>query len=93
MTQWALSAGELAMFALFGFTQQGAGLILTTIGIARLPSAHAALLMSLDVPLAPSWVWLATGEGPTLLAMIGGVIVLAAVIGHIVVEGRRRRGL
>ncbi len=91
VTQWALSASEIGMFALFGFTQQGAGLILTTIGIARLPSAHAALLMSLDVPLAPSWVWLATGEGPTLLALSGGLIVLAAVVGHILVESRRRR--
>ncbi len=91
VTQWTLSAGELAMFALFGFTQQGAGLILTTIGIARLPSAHAALLMSLDVPLAPGWVWLATAERPALLALTGGIIVLVAVIGHILVESRRRR--
>lgn len=92
VSEWALSAGEIAMFALFGFTQQGAGLILTTIGIARLPSAHAALLMSMDVPLSPTWVWLATGERPTLLALTGGIVVLVAVVGHIVVEGRRRRG-
>jgi drug/metabolite transporter (DMT)-like permease len=92
VTEWALSARDLALFALFGFTQQGAGLILTTIGIARLPSAHAALLMSLDVPMSPTWVWLVVGERPAVLALVGGAIVLAAIFGHILVEGRRRRG-
>ncbi|MDX2158344.1 MAG: DMT family transporter [Hyphomicrobiaceae bacterium] len=90
VTEWALSAGDVALFALFGFTQQGAGLILTTIGIARLPSAHAALLMALDVPLSPTWVWLVVGERPAAMALAGGAMVLAAVVGHIVVESRRR---
>jgi drug/metabolite transporter (DMT)-like permease len=90
VSEWALSAHDLALFALFGFTQQGLGLILTTIGTARLPSAHAALLMSLDVPLSPTWVWLVVGERPAVLALIGGAIVLAAVVGHILVERRRR---
>ncbi|MGE3916420.1 MAG: DMT family transporter [Hyphomicrobiaceae bacterium] len=91
VTEWALSAGEMATFALFGFTQQGLGLILTTIGIARVPSAHAALVMSLDVPLSPTWVWLVVGEKPALLGLVGGAIVLSAVVGHILVESRRRR--
>ena len=91
VTEWALTRKEFITFALFGFTQQGLGLILTTIGIARVPSAQAALLMALDVPLSPSWVWLAIGERPAALALAGGAVVLAAVVGHILVEGRRRR--
>lgn len=90
VTEWALTKAELVTFALFGFTQQGLGLILTTIGIARVPSAHAALLMALDVPLSPSWVWLVVGERPATMALAGGIVVLAAVVGHILVEGRRR---
>ena len=90
VTEWALTKAELVTFALFGFTQQGLGLILTTIGIARVPSAHAALLMALDVPLSPSWVWLVVGERPAAMALAGGGVVLAAVIGHILVEGRRQ---
>jgi drug/metabolite transporter (DMT)-like permease len=91
--EWAPSAADLGVFALFGFTQQGLGLILTTIGIARVPSAQAALLMALDVPLSPLWVWLAFGEAPTALGIAGGAIVLLAIVGHIIVEGRRRRRL
>jgi drug/metabolite transporter (DMT)-like permease len=89
--EWSLSLAELAQFAAFGFTQQGAGLILTTIGVARVPAAHAALLMVFDLPLSPLWVWLAFGEQPTQLALIGGLVVLAAIVGHIVIEGRRHR--
>jgi drug/metabolite transporter (DMT)-like permease len=91
--EWSLTAGELATFALFGFTQQGAGLILTTIGIARVPSAHAALLMAFDVPMSPTWVWLVVGEMPGPFVVAGGALVLAAVVGHILVESRRRRAL
>ncbi len=89
---WTLSLGELGLFALFGFTQQGAGLILTTIGVQRVPAAHSALLMALDLPLAPLWVWLALGERPGPLSLIGGAIVLAAILGHILVTTRARRG-
>lgn len=89
---WSISASELGMFALFGFTQQGAGMILTTIGIARIPAAHAALLMAFDLPMSPVWVWLFLGERPTIVALVGGVIVAVAILGHIVVEGRRRGG-
>ncbi len=86
---YAISWREVGLFALFGFTQQGAGLILTTLGIARVPAAHAALIMTLDLPLAPLWVWLAFGEAPTVMGLAGGLIVLAAIFGHILIEGRR----
>jgi hypothetical protein len=33
-------------------------------------------------------VWLAFGEVPTTAAMVGGIIVLGAVVGHIVAESR-----
>ncbi len=90
MTSWGISAEELVLFALFGFTQQGAGLILTTIGIGYVPAAHAALLMALDLPLSPVWVWLVFGEMPTKWAFAGGMVVLAAILAHIWIEGRRR---
>lgn len=90
---WSISAAELGLFALFGFTQQGAGLILTTIGTAHVPAAHAALLLALDLPLSPAWVWLLLGERPTTLGLIGGLVVLAAILAHIVIEGRRQSRL
>ena len=81
---------EIGLFALFGLTQQGAGVILTTLGIARVPAAQSALILTLDLPLSPVWVWSIFGERPTAMALLGGMIVLAAIIGHIVLDGRRR---
>jgi hypothetical protein len=40
------------------------------------------------VILAPVWVWLAFGEDPGTQAMIGGAIVLTAVIARTVFERR-----
>lgn len=93
VADWSITLDELWLFALFGFTQQGAGLILTTLGIGRVPAAHAALLMALDLPLSPVWVWAVFGERPSAMALGGGAIVLVAIMGHIVVEGRRQRRL
>jgi drug/metabolite transporter (DMT)-like permease len=50
----------------------------------------AALIGTLDTPLSPFWVWLAVGEVPTTAALVGGTIVLGAVVGHIVAESRRQ---
>jgi drug/metabolite transporter (DMT)-like permease len=48
-----------------------------------IPAAEATLLTALDVPLAPLRMWLAFGEQPSPYMMAGGVIVLAAVGGHL----------
>jgi drug/metabolite transporter (DMT)-like permease len=86
----SVTGTEILLFALFGFAQQGLGLILTTIGVARIPAAHSALLMSFDLPISPMWVWLAFGEAPSAGALLGGLVVLAAILGHLLIEGRRR---
>lgn len=78
------------LFALFGFCQQSTGLIMTTLGIARVPAAHAALLMALDLPMSPVWVWLVFSERPTPAGLAGGLVVLVAILGHILIEGHRR---
>ena len=90
---WSIRSDELLHFALFGFAQQGAGLVLTTLGTARVPAAHAALLLTLDLPLGPTWVWLLLGERPTTLGLIGGLVVLTAILAHIAIEAwRQSRG-
>ena len=88
-----VSSFDLAMLALFGVTQSALGLVLFGMGSRMIPAAEATLLTALDVPLAPLWVWLAFNEVPSTHTMMGGVIVLAAVSGHILYELRSQRGL
>jgi drug/metabolite transporter (DMT)-like permease len=49
-------------------------------------ATQSALLQTLQVPLAPAWVWLGFGELPSAASCIGGAIVLGAVAGDAMLE-------
>jgi drug/metabolite transporter (DMT)-like permease len=63
-------------------------MILFTTGARRIPVAEAALIGVLESVLGPVWVWLAIGENPGLLSLVGGAIVLAALAGHTLADLR-----
>ncbi|WP_162914033.1 DMT family transporter [Taklimakanibacter lacteus] len=88
-----VSTFDLAMLALFGVTQSALGLLLFGLGSRMVPAAEATLLTAIDIPLAPLWVWLAFGEMPGFPTLAGGVIVLAAVAGHMAYELRKPAAL
>lgn len=77
---------DLVHLALFGATQMGLGLILYVAGCRIAPPAAAAVVSSLETPLAPFWVWWAFGELPSISTIIGGAFILAAVFGQITLE-------
>jgi len=85
---FAVAPGDLALLALFGVGQMGLGLIMFTAGVRLIPAADAGLITVLEVIAAPVWVWLAFGENPGLRAIVGGAIVLAAVVFHTLIEKR-----
>jgi len=74
---------DLFIFVMFGFFQVAMGLTLFVLGSRFLPSGQAALIATLETPLMPFWVWLAFGETPTSRELVGGVLVLGAVIGDL----------
>jgi len=86
----AVGPADLGILALFGFCQVGLGLSLFTFGSRFLPSGQASLIATLETPLMPFWVWLAFGEIPTLRALIGGALVMGAVIADIIADNRAR---
>ena len=53
-----------------------------TYGIRLIPAAEGALLSIIETVTAPLWVYVFFGEDPGLRALVGGAIVLAAVIGR-----------
>ncbi len=85
----AVAGADLFHLALFGVSNTGIALTLFMIGARMLPAAQTALIGVLDAPLSPIWVWLAFGEVPTDATIIGGCLVMAAVLGHILYEQRR----
>ncbi|QEX22181.1 hypothetical protein FRZ61_21110 [Hypericibacter adhaerens] len=87
-TPGSAGSADLLHLALFGILQNGLGLLLLTWGTRLLPAAEGALIGALDAPLAPIWVWLAFSEIPPSTTLIGGAIVMAAVLGYL--WGERR---
>ena len=83
-----LTAGDLGMLALFGMVNTGFGFILFFVGAGFIPATVSGLIAALDAPLSPFWVWLVLGETPRLTTILGGAIVVAAVIGHIMWSSR-----
>lgn len=84
----AVSGHDLALLAFFGAGQLGLGLVLFVVGARLLPAAETALLSMLENILGPLWVWLLVGENPGTYALIGGAIVLAALVAHTLLDMR-----
>jgi drug/metabolite transporter (DMT)-like permease len=76
----AATAHDLGFLALMGVGQMGLGLAFMTVGARLIPAAEAALITLLEVVLGPLWVWVAVGERPALIAVVGGGVVILAVV-------------
>lgn len=85
-----LSARNSAVAMGMGIFQVGAGLILYTLGSRSLPAAELALLSLAEVLLGPLWVWLFLGETATANTLVGGAVLLAAIVGN-ALSGKRRK--
>jgi len=75
-----LDGKDVALLAGLGIGQIGLGLIFVTIGARLIPAAEVALITLLEVVLGPLWVWIARGEKPSAATLVGGAIVLGAVV-------------
>ena len=75
-----ISLHDIFIGFLAGFFQLGFGFILITIGAKSTPSAVVGIIMLTEAILGPLWAWLFINEIPTLIVMIGGSIILIAVL-------------
>lgn len=75
-------ARDLVLLALFGIGQLGVGLLLFTAGARLIPVAEASLIAVLECVLGPVWVWLAVGERPGAFSLLGGAVILTALVAH-----------
>jgi len=85
-----VSAPDMAWLFLFGAVNLGAGLAMFVTGARLVPAALAALVSTLEPVLGPVWVWLFHGEVPGTRTVIGGAIVFAALLAHILNDRRQR---
>jgi drug/metabolite transporter (DMT)-like permease len=88
---FVVPAGDLGRMVVLGVVQIGAGFMLVTIGARYVPAAQVSLLMLSEMVLAPIWVWLAVDEVPAMVTLVGGILVMAAVISQAVAGLREER--
>ena len=79
-TQIIVSAHDIFLGFLAGFFQVGFGFIFITIGARKTPSAMVGIIMLTEAVLGPLWAWLFANENPPLMVLIGGSIVIFAVL-------------
>jgi drug/metabolite transporter (DMT)-like permease len=79
----AVSPAEMAILFGFGAINLGAGLAMFVTGARVVPAALTALIGTGEPVLGPIWVWLFHGEVPSVSTIIGGAIVMTALVWHI----------
>ena len=75
-----ISSHDIFLGFLAGFFQVGFGFIFITIGARSTPSAMVGVIMLSESVLGPIWAFLFVGERPSMFALIGGSIILFAVL-------------
>ena len=75
-----ISFYDIFLGFLAGFFQLGFGFILITIGARRTPSALVGIIMLTEAVLGPMWAWIFINEQPSLMVLIGGCVVIIAVL-------------
>ena len=75
-----IGGGDIVWLAALGVGQIGLGFMLLTVGARLIPAAQVGLITLLEVVLGPLWVWLALDERPSALTLVGGAIVIVAIV-------------
>lgn len=78
--------------AYLGVVQLGVAYALFTVAMARgVRSLDAGIICYIEPVLNPVWVFLVLGEQPARWALLGGAIIIVAVIVHMLLDARLKR--
>ena len=76
----SISPKDVWLSFLLGVPQLAFGFIFITIGSRTTPAVMVGLLMLIETIFAPIWVWLFYNEIPPTSVLIGGLIIISAVV-------------
>jgi drug/metabolite transporter (DMT)-like permease len=85
-----VSLPDLGLLVVFGAVNLGLGLALFVTGARLIPAALAALIGTIEPVLGPIWVWLIHQEIPSSRTLLGGTVILAALLIHLMNDWRRQ---
>jgi drug/metabolite transporter (DMT)-like permease len=85
------TAHDLTLLAVLGVFQLALPCLLVVRLSRELPAAEIALLALLEVIFGVAWTWLGAGEQPTQATLVGGLLVIGALLLNELLELRKRR--
>lgn len=87
------STHDIGLLALLGVVQLAIPCLLVVRISRELPAAEISLLALLEVIFGVTWAWLGAGEEPSPGALVGGALVLGALVANetLAMAGARRR--
>lgn len=87
----SVSGGELAILAGFGALNLGLGMAFFVTGARMIPAAFAAILGTAETMLSPVWVAIFHGEIPGIETLVGGTILLVALLFYLLSALRKQK--
>jgi len=89
--QRGIRLSDFASIAYLGIIQIGVAYILFTGAMARgLRSLDASIVGYIEPVLNPVWVFLFIGERPSGWAIVGGAIIMASVLAHMLISAKAK---
>ena len=85
-----VGATDAVLLFVFGALNLGLGMVLFVTGVRLLPAALGALIGTAEPVLGPLWVWLAHGEVPSGRTLVGGTVVIVALLAHLAWQFRQQ---
>lgn len=79
---WPFQASlhDIAILAILGFFQLGLPCMIMVAASKSLSAPEISLLALLEVLLGPLWTWIGAGEVPAHATLVGGAVVLTALV-------------
>ncbi len=91
-TLTTITGHDLIGVSYLGIVQLGVAYTFFTLGMARgVRSLDAGIICYVEPVLNPVWVFLVLGEKPSQWALLGGSIIIVAVICHMILDARGKR--
>ena len=79
-TKINISTNDILLAFIAGFFQVGLGFVFITIGAKKTLSATVGILMMTEAVFGPFWAWMFLEEIPQFIELIGGSIIIIAVL-------------
>ena len=79
-TKINISINDILLAFIAGFFQVGLGFVFITIGAKKTLSSMVGILMMTEAVFGPFWAWMFLEETPKFIVLIGGSIIIIAVL-------------